>query len=108
MGNQIRVKYCDKNKILSCRSEFIASNDGKIISVITYGEKYNVLGETKYIYDFDGNIIQKVNFDKNGGYKYSIIYEYNNGKIYSETRFEFSEVYTYDGDGKLVETKNIL
>jgi YD repeat-containing protein len=105
MGNQIGVKYYDKNKILSSRSEFIEGNDGRIISVITYDENDNILGKTKYIYDFNENIIQKVYFDENGKYKYSIIYEYNNGKIYSETRFGFSEIYTYDDNGKLIEKR---
>jgi hypothetical protein len=48
-GNQIGFKYYDNDKTLCFRREFIADNDDKIISVITYGEKDDIFGETKYI-----------------------------------------------------------
>jgi hypothetical protein len=108
-GNQIGIKHYDKDRIVSFRDEFIADNDGKIISVITYDENDTISGKTKYIYDYNGNIIQKLKFVETEKYRYSVIWEYNNDKVYSMTRYShndvLSEVYTYDCDGKLVETK---
>lgn len=110
-GNQTGARVYDENGMLIYSGKYTLDENGKTISTIGYNSKGEYTGESKIIYDFNGNMLQKINYDENRNYNNSVIFAYNDGKIYSMTQFTKYDdypnvsIYSYNIHGRTIDIK---